>query len=293
MTATAANESPSPEVRPKTAENKTFLAALATKDCLAEVLGRQGKNEEAEALLRDVLQTRETVLGQTRENPDVRRTMNNLAGTLLPDHNAEAETLFREVFEADKKTMGYEHVYTITSMNNLAEIWSRQGKQKEAEDMMRHTVELSQKVRGADHPETVDLMDNLRELLRRQGKTEEAEQMLLQRPVLRQKVVEKQKAYDEEEASLRQVLALCQTDTEKTAALRNLSGLMETKGRYSETEDLLQQLIKLSTDVNGNQDQGLQSSKRGLGVVMSRQGRYREAEEVFRALLVEENTQLD
>jgi tetratricopeptide (TPR) repeat protein len=302
MTAIAANTPPSSETTPETAAaavatmgtaNENLLAALATKDCLAEVLARQGKHGEAEAMLRDTLETRVKVLCQTREHPDVRRTMNNLAGTLIPDKIVEAEILFRQVFEADEQALGCEHVYTITSMNNLAEILSRQGKHKEAVDLQRRTVKLSQIVRGFDHPETVALMDNLRELLTRQGEIAEAEQMLRERPILHQKVMERQKEYREEEVLHRKALAQCQTDVERITALKNLAELLETEGRYTEAEDFFQQLVKLFIDVYGSGNQGLQSSQRGLGVVMSKQRKYKEAEEVFRGLLLVQKTDVD
>ena len=272
--------------------NENLVAELATKDCFAEVLGRLGKHEEAEALLRDALETRKTVLGQSPEHPDMRRTMNNLAGTLTQNDINEAEVLFRQVLEADVKALGYEHVYTIISMNNLAEILSRQGKHEDAVDMQRRTVKLSQTVHGLDHHETVALMDNLRDLLTRQGKTEEAEQMLRERPILHHKAMERQKEYDENEESQRKALVLCQTDVERITVLRNLAELLETKGRYDEAEGFLQQLVKLSTDVHGSRDQGVESSMRGLGVVLSKQRKYKEAEEVFRSLLVVEKTEI-
>ncbi|MCJ1475400.1 hypothetical protein MMC13_004062 [Lambiella insularis] len=266
--------------------NENLEAQLATKDCLAEVLCRQGKHAEAEALLRDALETRKTVLGQSQEHSDMRRTMNNLAGTLIPDDTAEAEMLFRQVLEADKKALGPEHIDTITSMNNVAEMLSRRGKPEEAVEMQRRAVKTSQTVRGLDHHETVALMDNLRELLRRQGNTEEAEHMLREMPVLHHKAMERQNEHDEEEVSQRKALALCQTDVERITASKNLAELLEKKGRYQEAEGFLRQSVKLSTSVSGGQDQSLQSSKRGLGVVLSMQHKYKEAEEVFRSLLV-------
>ena len=266
-------------------KSQALLRALATKDCLAEVLGRQGKREEARALLRNVLETRQTVLEQDPEHPDMCRTMNNLAGTLEPDNIAEAEMLFRQVFEADKKSKGYEHVYTIISMNNLAEILSRQGKYEEAEEMMRHTLKLSQIVRGPDHPETVALMDNLRELLGRQGKTTEAEQMLQQRPAFQQKASDRQKDTSEAERVCRGRLELSETDVERAAALRYLAGVLEAEGRYSEAESALQRSLTLLAATHNVRGQNLYSCKQSIGVVMSKQCKYKDAETIFQELL--------
>ncbi|MCJ1318979.1 hypothetical protein MMC15_004311 [Xylographa vitiligo] len=266
--------------------NEDLLAELATKDCLADVLGRQGRHKEAEALLRDGLETRKTVLAQSPEDPDMLRTMNNLAGTLTRDDIVEAEMLFRQVLEADVKALGHEHAYTITSMNNVAHNLSEQGKHEAAEDMQRRAVELSQTLRGPDHPETLDLMDNLRDFLRVGGKPDEAERMLRARPALHHQAIQKQKEPDEKEVALRKALELCHTDVERIPALRNLAELFETKGRYDEAEGYFQQLVKLPADVYGSRDRDLQSSKRSLGVVLSRQRKYKEAEEVLRGLLV-------
>ncbi|MCJ1296683.1 hypothetical protein MMC34_008249 [Xylographa carneopallida] len=266
--------------------NEDLLAELATKDYLAEVLCRQDRHKEAEALLRDALETRKTVLGQSQEDPDMLRTMNNLAATLTQNEFVEAEMLFRQVLEADVKALGYEHPYTITSMNNVAQTLHGLGKHEAAEDMQRRTVELSQRVRGTDHPETLGLMDNLRELLEVQEKTQEAEQMLRERPVLHHQATQKQKEHDDKEILLQKALELCHADIERIPALRNLAELLETKGRYDEAEVYLQQLVKLSVNIYGSRDRDLQSSKRGLGVVLSRQRKYNEAEEVFRSLLM-------
>jgi len=231
-------------------------------------------------------------LGQTLEDPDVLRTTNNLAGALMPDKAVEAEELFRRVFEADRKTLGYDHIHTIISQNNVAQVLSDQGKSEEAVEMMRRTLESSRNVRGDYHPETVDLMDNLREVLRRQGKTEEAEQMLRDRPKVRQTVVEKQEQHDDEGKACRETLALCQTDSERVTALRKLAGLLEQKGRYSEAETILRRSTKLAIDVHGGSNKEVQSDIRGLGVLMSRQRKYKEAEEVFRGLLTKDNASL-
>ena len=70
-----------------------------------------------------------------------------------------------------------EHPQTLTSMNNLAEVLSSQGKYEAAEAMHRRTLELSEKVLGLEHPHTLTSMNNLAEVLRSQGKYEAAEAM--------------------------------------------------------------------------------------------------------------------
>jgi tetratricopeptide (TPR) repeat protein len=260
-----------------------LLADLATKDCLAEVLARQGKRAEGEALLRDALEQRKTILGQTISDPDVRRTMNNLAGTL--NDGDEALVLFRQVFEGDKADLGLEHAYTIISLNNIGQFLSHQGNHAEAEVTMRQVVALGQAVHGPYHHETVAYMDNLREILIKNGKTDEAQNMLDERPKLHQTMAKKQTEDGEQETASRKELEESKDDTVKASVMRSLADVLEKRGQYVEAESMLRDSISLAQNLPNRSEVDLQSSQRGLGVLLSRQGKYREAEEVFRGLL--------
>jgi tetratricopeptide (TPR) repeat protein len=282
---TALTNQPTPPVQQSlTADQRNrLLADLATKDCLAEVLARQGKRVEGEALLRDALEQRKNVLGQTVADPDIRRTMNNLAGTL--NDASEALVLFRQVFESDQAVLGLEHAYTIISLNNIGQFLSHQGSHAEAEVTMRQVVALSQTVHGSYHHETVAYMDNLREILRKNGKTEEAQKMLDERPRLHQTMAEKQTEHGHQESASRKALADSEDDAEKASALRSLAEALEMKGQYMEAESVLRDAIGLAESLPDRSKADLESSKRGLGILLSRQGKYREAEELFWGLL--------
>ncbi|KAI0123269.1 Tetratricopeptide repeat-domain-containing protein [Xylariales sp. AK1849] len=54
-----------------------------------------------------------------------------------------------------------EHPDTLTSMNNLAGVLSRQGKYEEAEQMHRQTLELRKELLGPEHPDTLASINNL------------------------------------------------------------------------------------------------------------------------------------
>jgi hypothetical protein len=100
------------------------------------------------------------------------------------------------VFGEEKTTLalketvlGREHLDTLTSVNNLAQMLERQGKCKDAEAMNRQTLALYQTVLGREHPETLTSMSNLAGVLESQDKYEDAEAMNRQTLALRETVL--------------------------------------------------------------------------------------------------------
>ena len=57
--------------------------------------------------------------------------------------------------------LGKEHPSTLTSMNNLATVLTRQGKYEQVEEIFRQTLELEEAVLGKEHPPTLTSMNNL------------------------------------------------------------------------------------------------------------------------------------
>jgi tetratricopeptide (TPR) repeat protein len=141
---------------------------------LAQVLNREGKYEEAEAMLRQTLAIGEKVLG--REHPDTLASMNNLA--LVLDSQGkyeEAEAMHRQTLAIGEKVLGHEHPSTLMSMSNLAGVLGSQGMYEEAEAMHRQTLARREKVLGHEHPDTLMSMSSLALVLNSKGKHEGAE----------------------------------------------------------------------------------------------------------------------
>ena len=90
---------------------------------------------------------------------------------------ASAEMSHRKASFLRKEVLGHEHPDTLTSINNLALVLTRQGKYEEAEAMNRQTLARYEEVLGHEHPFTLTSMGNLAGVLDRQGKYEEAEAM--------------------------------------------------------------------------------------------------------------------
>ncbi|KAK5069395.1 hypothetical protein LTR51_008645 [Lithohypha guttulata] len=89
----------------------------------------------------------------------------------------EAEVTFTKIVATDRKTLGEESSFTLTSMANLASTYRNQGRWEEAEQLDVRVMETRKTKLGADHPDTLSSMNNLASTYRNQGRWEEAEQL--------------------------------------------------------------------------------------------------------------------
>ncbi|EED17856.1 kinesin light chain, putative [Talaromyces stipitatus ATCC 10500] len=119
-----------------------------------------GRNNEAEKLLAQVMMDRKQVLGP--EHPVTLASMNNLSLTYLNQGRwKEAEALQVQVMETWKQALGPEHPSTLTSMSNLSVTYQNQGRWKEAEELGVQATETRKQVLGPEHPDTLTSMCNL------------------------------------------------------------------------------------------------------------------------------------
>jgi hypothetical protein len=70
--------------------------------------------------------------------------------------------------------LGREHPETLTSMNNLASTYWKQGKSSEAEVLEVEVLEVRKKVLGPEHPNTSMSISNLASTYWKQGISNEA-----------------------------------------------------------------------------------------------------------------------
>ena len=77
---------------------------------------------------------------------------------------SRATVLAEQALNLAKKELGNKHSNTLTSMNNLAELYKLQGRYEKAEPLSIETMALSKEVLGIKHPDTLSNMNNLAEL---------------------------------------------------------------------------------------------------------------------------------
>jgi Tetratricopeptide repeat len=80
---------------------------------------------------------------------------------------------FRKMCES----AGTERPSTLTRMNNLALVLSRQGKNEQVEEMHRQALRVWETILEKEHPDTLTSMNNLASVLNYQGKYKQAEEM--------------------------------------------------------------------------------------------------------------------
>ena len=73
----------------------------------------------------------------------------------------EAEALFSQTLEIQRRVLGPEHPDTLNSMNNLASVYYSQGKYAQAEALDSQILEIRRRVLGPEHPDTLASMNNL------------------------------------------------------------------------------------------------------------------------------------
>ncbi|KAH8899758.1 TPR-like protein [Thozetella sp. PMI_491] len=160
---------------------------------LATIYNDQGRYNEAEKLHLRVVESHTTRLGA--DHPDTLTSMNNLGLTFTSQGRYnEAEKLQLGVLESrttrlgadhpllESRTakLGADHPDTLTSMNNLAMIYTSQGRDDEAEKLQLRVIESRMTRLEAGHPDTVTSMNNLGLTYSYQGRYNEAEKLRLQ-----------------------------------------------------------------------------------------------------------------
>jgi tetratricopeptide (TPR) repeat protein len=78
-----------------------------------------------------------------------------------------------------ERLLGADHPDTATSLNNLAGLYSSQGRYEAAEPLYIRSLEILEQVLGADHPATATSLNNLAGLYSSQGRYEAAEPLYL------------------------------------------------------------------------------------------------------------------
>jgi tetratricopeptide (TPR) repeat protein len=137
----------------------------------------QGRYQEADSQLRQVLQAQRKVLGA--EDPATLDTEQELARVFANlGRYAESETACRAVLDARIRILGPEHPDTLITRHYLARAMAEQGRYAEAERAYRELLSTAQRVLGATHPLTLMTRNYLASQFTNQKRHAEAEAVL-------------------------------------------------------------------------------------------------------------------
>jgi hypothetical protein len=87
----------------------------------------------------------------------------------------DGSRLAEQAYALARKAFGNRDPRTLTSLNNLAGLYERQGRDGEAEPLYQEALQLRREVLGPRHPDTLGSLHNLAVLYERQGRDGEAE----------------------------------------------------------------------------------------------------------------------
>src|SRR5438132_13923047 len=107
--------------------------------------------------------------------------MNSLAATLLRQGRyAEAEKLYRQAFDLQRRVLGPENPHTLATMGSLGWTIAQEGRYAEAEKFEREAFEIERRVQGPEHQDTLISMNALVAILRVENPA-----LMLEYPLLR------------------------------------------------------------------------------------------------------------
>ena len=85
--------------------------------------------------------------------------------------------MYIRALQGKEEALGPDHTSTLSTVNNLGNLYADQGKLAEAEKMYIRALQGKEEALGPDHTSTLDTVNNLGPLYADQGKLAEAEKM--------------------------------------------------------------------------------------------------------------------
>ena len=172
-----------------------------------------------------------------------------------------AEQLQVEAMSMRKKVLGTEHLYTLSSMADVARTYVSQGRWNEAEQLQVEVMDKMKKALGAEHQETLTITADLARTFRNQGRWNDAEQLEVQ-------VLD----------MTRRTLGAEHTDT--LYSMGSLARTYKKQGRLNEAEQLEVQTVDMTKKLLGLEHPCTLASMANLAGTYRNQGRLDEAEQL-------------
>jgi tetratricopeptide (TPR) repeat protein len=216
----------------------------------------------------------------------------------------EAEPLWNSTLAMCERVLGPEHPDTMSSLNNLANLYADQGKYEQAEPLFQRALVTREFLLGPEHSHTLSSLNNLAVLYADQGKHEQAEplyQLALEtyEQVLgpehpntlstvnnlanlyrnREKYEQAEPLYQRALAARERVLGPEHPDT--LGSLNNLAALYKNQGKYEQAESLYQRALEARERILGPEHHNTARSLSNLALLYADQGKYKQAEPLY------------
>jgi tetratricopeptide (TPR) repeat protein len=242
-------------------------AALAARASLAEAIGLQGHNRQAEELYRLLLADQEQILGSG--HPDYLTTSDQLGRMILyQGRYADAERIWRQVLSGRRQNGGDDHSDTLRTRQNLARAIGAQRRYAEAEQLFRQVLASRQRILGDRHPETLDTLSSLAAVTGRQQRYDEAESLC--REAL---------------TGTQQIFGM--THPSALEIQHDLGWIVGRQGRYEEAEQIFREVLRGRQHLFGPDHPATLNTRHRLAQTIASRGHLAEAEEMLRQLLAD------
>ncbi|MFC3193388.1 tetratricopeptide repeat protein [Marinicella sediminis] len=143
---------------------------------LAEILSKQGRNQEAEVISKQALAVSEKIYGK-QNHGFIISLVNHSAILYELGRSEEANTIQQESLVLAKSIIGPNDIITLTIASNLANSHVSLGQFDAGEQLMRDTLIKAKQSLGENEILTFQLEYNLAELLNNLGRPDEAEEL--------------------------------------------------------------------------------------------------------------------
>jgi CHAT domain-containing protein/tetratricopeptide (TPR) repeat protein len=238
---------------------------------LAQIYGSQGRDAEAEPLLKRAI----AILDKAGLNSvEVAPELNNLAALYQrQERYAEAEPLFKRALAIRERSLGAAHPDVGQSLNNLATLDEKLGRHADSEPLFKRALAIYEKAAGPEHPAVATLLNNIGQVEKVEGRYAEAEPLIKRSLAIREKV-------------------LGRDHPDVARSLNNLADLYERQGRYADAEPLYQRAVTIRQNALGSDHPDLATSLNNLASLYQTEGRTADALPIVESMIAGGRAQL-
>ncbi len=235
---------------------------LHSAHALARNLQRLGRYEEAEALAREVLETRIRLERAGVRHLETQTIMVEYGRILLDlGRFAEARQYFYDAVEVFESELGPDHQNTLATMNSIGNLLGRMERFEEAARIHAEVLKRRQRRWGDDHPGTLVALNNLAGSMRDLENYEQAETYYL-------------------EALERTRLMFGEDHRNMAQLFNNLGRLYRKMDRLADSEHILRRSLELRRQSDGSGHRDTLNTKHNLAQTLFEKGRLAEAREM-------------
>ncbi len=223
---------------------------------LAQIYGSQGRDAEAEPLLKRAI----AILDKAGlDSVEVAPELNNLAALYQrQERYADAEPLFKRALAIREKSLGASHPDVGQSLNNLATLDEKLGRHSDSEPLFKRALAIYEKAAGPEHPAVATLLNNIGQVDKVLSRYADAEPLIKRSLAIREKVLGRE-------------------HPDVARSLNNLADLYERQGRYADAEPLYQRAVTIRQNALGPDHPDLAISLNNLASLYQTEGRTADA----------------